>query len=432
MTINKLYHISDTVQKSDDISRHDTTVDRLKITYQALKEKLWIKTNQEENYIWSVVWNSYQTWAQAISILQWLPKNASTQVIMVNNASRAKHKDLEEAKGSDCLWAQVEINWITHHLVWVDDETFAVFTPFLKPGTEIKKVDWLKWNTSLWLNAIEDFSKWTQFRSKEHFPLVQLILEKVKQDNWWVITQEKLEEFLNISDYSAVNANLEKYKKSLLSVLDNKEQNQEQEIDFYTAVIELIRQETNKLIEILLDWWVIKDYKKEYLKWFKWIEKVQLIWELYKISEKYWFEFSKSLEELNVSEQAITKYNETRETLNINELCIIDRDKYWNCKCTYSDSVIWNWIQAFVNSNNLKLDEEVEISDSQTWIVLFTWYLTKSLTNKTWENCIWEGSSKWPTWENLLEINKSFDDTYSVLEEIQNLPIWTRLTINKK
>jgi len=420
-----LYHISDTIQTSIDLEKNDTTVERIKITYEALKKKLWINWKIQEKFIGSEVWNSYETGVQAIIILKKYIHNLNCEVILVNNASRARFKNIEESKWSDCLWAQIEINNKTHHIIWVDDRLFSVFLPFLKIGTKIKKIEWLNWQTELWLKEIKDFSKWTQFRSKEYFPLVQLIFEKVKQDNYWEIDIEKLEKYLNITDYDYKEENLIIYKKELLHNLKYED---DVEIEYDLIIENMIEQEEKRLKFIFSDWGVVSDYKKNYIDWFKWIERIQLLGELFIFPEKYWFEFVKTSEDLWISENIIKKYFEIRKNLQKNQLCIIDRDKYWNSKCLYSDNINWSWIEDFTITNWFNLNDLVNIKD-ENWKLLFKAYLTKSLTSKTWENCIWQGSSKWFKWEGLLEINKSFDETYSVLQEIQKLPIGTIITI---
>ena len=81
------------------------------------------------------------TAAQTLAQLE-KEKPRETQVILVNNASRAKHDKTGDSKGSDCLWAQVEIEGVVHHIVGVDDDVFAFLAHSgrLKPDTAIKRI----------------------------------------------------------------------------------------------------------------------------------------------------------------------------------------------------------------------------------------------------------------------------------------------------
>ena len=489
---NPVINFTDTAQWKnwenflENIKNIDTTNERLKLwhtlydAYALHREEKNFDIKEEQNFILigSEVWNSIQTAAQAVSYLQDLEKWTKSKVILINNASRAKHKNIKDSWWSYPYIVDIIVNWTTHHITWVDDEALVFFAPFIKKWNQIRKVTWIKdtwsWDKNWW--EIEDTSKNTQFRSKDHFPLIQHITIKILEENPKISEEElneKLEKYLvyeklDIEDTETkwqIKRILVNIKKDIIKQLW---EISEEELDFNELVNKYIEKTKNELPKILEEWWVLIDnwewkkvkYEKEYLEWFEWIETIQLIWEIHNFIEKFWVtDFSECVKEnwlwlnkikvlfasvwLNYKEYTqklwfddcflieIKKYKETREKLWNNEICIIDRDKFWNWIFTYSDW-IKNWIDGFSGENWFNIEDEVEIKD-ENWKILFSLFLTKNIWDKTWENCIWNSSSRWLNWETLLNINKSFWKSHSPLKEIGDLAIWSILTIvNKK
>lgn len=423
------------------------------------------------------MWNSIQTAAQSISYLQDLEEWTKSKVILINNASRAKHKNVKDSGWSYPYIIDIEINWKTHYITWVDDEALVFFTPFIKEWSKVRKIIWLN-NNWAWdknLNWINDLSKETQFRSKEHFPAVQHIIIKILENNPEISEKKinvELNKYLNINNLDFKDPEIKwKIKKKLIFIRNDIIEQLWSTLNWEKNVNKLIHKfilETKKeLPKILERWWVLienwewekTEYKKEYLEWFEGIEVIQLIWEIHLFIEKFWIkDLSKLIEKkwlwldkiktlfasvwLNFKSfteeiwfndlflKKISKYKESRENLENNELLLIDRDKFWNWIFTYSDK-IKNWIDDFSSVNRFSLEDEVEITDIN-WKVLFSWFLTENIWDKTWENCIWNSSSRWIDWENLLNINKSFWESHSPLKEIQDLEIWSVLNFKEK
>jgi hypothetical protein len=413
-----IIHCSDTIQSSKDINKNDTTGDRIKLWYDKIIKKLDIKVWNEVQLIGSTFWNSFETAAQALCMLEKFWEDASTQVVLVNNASRAKHENSKESKGSDCLWAQIEVNGVLHHIVWVDDEAFFFLRPYMKKGTKIKKIASLKQGCFPWIQWIPDLSKWTQFRSKEYFILVQLIFIKHLQEKWEV--GKDIEQYFEIEKYDWISCLEHWFRNKLLLILNISD-------DFST--FELIQKFKEKVSldmdRVIKKGWVIEDYEKQYIEWFKWIEKVQLLWEWEILQKKVWVFCDFTHLPLGV----LDKYNTFRSELWENQIGLIDRDKFWNGKFIYNDSMYS--FSDFVEENGLKIWDKVKVN-WENW-ELFECFLVNTISDRTWEVCIWPGSSRWPRGENFIELNKSFGSKWSQDDNekqlLDGIPIWTILTL---
>lgn len=173
----KLYHLSDTIKDWDTAQR------RIQSHYNILERKYWVSVDVE--FHWSAFWRSFQTWAQAAQIIaqsselakvkHWL-KTCPKLFIMVNNASRSKHKNKEKAQWSKCLWARVQ-DWrsmVVHEVIWVDNDVFSMFKNSI---IELFVVEWMPWDPHY-----SDLSTWSQFRSLYNFPYVQF-LNAISE--WW-------------------------------------------------------------------------------------------------------------------------------------------------------------------------------------------------------------------------------------------------------
>jgi len=409
-------HISDTIQTSELREKHDTTVDRLDIWIRAIAQELdvdfsWI------NYVGSEFWNSFQTWAQAIAYLQ-EQSFLETQVLLVNNASRAKHKNSQESKWSHCLWCEVEINGTTHHIVGVDDETFSIFIPYLKKGTEIQTVKWVHYKDI----HIDDLSKGTQFRSKEHFPLVQLLFLQNLQANNGVINIEALNDIFTLSP-AQIRETLAFYHERLSEILWIEGLIN----DFEQSVQELVDNTRGRLPKIIEGGWVYPEYQKKYLHGFEGIELIQKAGEKKLLAEKLWIDYKAPVdsEESHVS----LIYTTLRQVLQANQICLIDRDKFWNTIWATPHDI--NKVEDYQAALWYCSDEEIDVYDSNGE-VLFSAFVTKTISDKTGKNCIWNSSSRGPQGENLLNINKSIDADGSILDAVQTLPIGTIVELQRK
>ena len=422
-----LGHYSDTIQK------RDTTVDRLELQYELLSEAFGF--HAQPSFLASPFGKSEITAAQTIFELE-DKKPTTSQVIMVNNASRAKHANTGDSKGSDCLWAQIEINWVTHHIVWVDDDIFAFLAHSgrLKKDSSIKRIKWLTYELPNGQTiSIEDLSKDTQFRSKDHFPVVQFILEKILQDNGKKDTGEITEGYIGAifnfgEDFEVNVGELSPFIKwSIADILEIGEQ--EVTKDAIDGLIEHIGTKLRTTLDRHED---CLDYHVEALEWFEWIHRIQLLWELHNFEKKFgfvppWIEGKK---ESLVSHDVLQKYNEERSKLDSNQVLIIDRDKYGNVICAPGKGI--DNIDLFIQQNDFSFGEgDYEVVDGQ-WKILCSIYLTKTISDQTGNNCLWESSSRGPTGEKLFDLNKSIWPDGQILAEVQKLPVGTVLTIRKK
>ena len=399
-------HFSDTIQQSSHTEYHDTTVSRLWLWYKVLRQKLWFK-EQSPIFIGSEFWNSFQTAAQAIAYLQ-NKDQLNTEVILVNNASRAKHTNSWNAKGSDCLWIQIEIDGITHHVVWVDDDAFAFLLDFQKLGTKLKKIRSIHYENF----QILDLSQGTQFRSKDHFPLVQLLLEKILHENG-EITEESLRKMMNFEDYE-VSLSQDGVRQKIWDILWEWNKTPQSYVDNIKW----------KLPEIIWSGGINSAYIKAYVSglW-KGVENIQLIGELYTINEKFGIDISQTRENLSTQfAREIGVYEEAQRKLQVNQLLLIDRDKFWNAIfATHPDVSGILWL-PFV------LDSKVEVVCNGEW---FEAYITQTISDKTGEVCIWKSSSRGPNGEVFLNINRSIWTDGKILEATQNIPIGSVFTLKE-
>lgn len=421
----RLDHFSDTIYGW-------TTQKRIWLWYEVLTKVLWVEV-ESPSYVSSKFWNSFETAAQAVAHLQMLHEAHSeleTQVILINNASRAKHKNNKDAKGSDCLIAEVEVNWQSHFFIWVDDEAFSFVRFFLKPGTQIhtvKGIDFI--DDERWLNfQIEDLSKWTQFRSKEHFPLAQLLTIRHLQ-RYTHLDLSKWVEWLILQDFDTSLLLWDKQVRAKVLELLWEEDKFEEKWEIQSSeVFTTLNTYSRKLRDLVSRWWSNPRNKRAYIDWFVRIEKVQLLWELHLLKQKLWIDLlENSFWNSLCSWEKVVQYNTIRESLALNELLLIDRDGFWNGIFATNKSINW-WIADICEALGYKIWDKIKIS---WWTRSFVVIITKSINDYSWENCMWNSSSRWPSSEILINMNKSADETYTKLEEIQNLPIWTKLSISK-
>lgn len=410
----QINHFSDTIWYYN-YWKPGITVQRLTIWYEQIASKLWIKYDNL-NFVWSKFWESYQTWAIALKYLYDLwNKNITTQVLFVNNASRAKYKNSKEAKWSDCLIAEIVLNWIKHYIVWVDNDVFNFFNEFQKLEKWYSK--WIKINIVKWINyndwnlniIINDLSKWTQFRSKEHFPLVQLLVIKELYEKWF-LDLGKWVTWLKFETFNKTNFNSIQVKNNILLWLLS--------IKSYKNII----------------------FEKKYINSCEWIEKIINLWEFYLLKDKLWIICDKNINNNNYKENLcsldiVDKYSKIRESLEKNQIVLIHIDLFWNGFFATSlklNNWEYNWIEDGIlllcKELWLELWENIKIF---WWWVEFEVIITKTISDYTWKNCLWNSSARWPKWEILLNINKSIDVSWEILEEIQKLPIWTILNIEK-
>ncbi|USN55661.1 MAG: hypothetical protein H6765_03580 [Candidatus Peribacteria bacterium] len=95
------YHISDT------IASHDTTVARLQLQYQLLAESFQIADYQLE-FVAVPFGDSHKTAHIVQNMLQEkFAQRYDNITLCINNASRAKHSNSQNAKGSKCLRAKL-------------------------------------------------------------------------------------------------------------------------------------------------------------------------------------------------------------------------------------------------------------------------------------------------------------------------------------
>lgn len=407
MTTN-IQHFSDTIQQNpEDISKNDTSVERLRFYYKTLAEALWV-TYESIDFIPSEYGNSFQTAAQAISYLQKID-TTQTQILLVNNAARSKHTDSGEAKGSYPLWCEVEINGITHHIVGVDDDAFELISCFQKAGTPLRQIQ----GVHHWNFHIRDTSKWSQFRSKDYFPLIQLIFIKELQEKWEV-TEESIWESFDLIPYELAK-NINRFKAKLLEQIGEKEGNLPQ----LEQVVKIFLTRTQEALESGEN---PQDYSKTYISpEFIWIEKVQIAGEFYRIWQDLWVNiFDSEFAENFIEEHrgVLQLYFDARNTLADNELLLIDRDKFWNCIFALSPAA--NSLESLLKLD-YRLNEELIVEYPGGTLKAI---LTQTISDKTGENCIWQSSSTGPLGERFLNINTSFShENSSPIAELQDLPL---------
>lgn len=361
-----LYHISDTIAKND------TTVKRLQLQYDLILHELWCSDQYQIEFIWvpfgDSITTAYRLRTILSSLLETHQNNSKTITICVNNASRAKHQNSWNAKGSQCLRWTIDC-WFPCHVVWVDTDVFSCVRDLFK---EIRIVH----DIMFWKRAKKDISQWSQFRSLEFFPLVQLLVQT------WHDAQLRVEP-VDLQSYFSVTP-----------------------------------------------WWPVVDYKVPTLhyntiEWRVPLQDIQLLWQAKKFWRDRWLEVNQST--IHSLSSNVATYNKIIDSLAPQQLCILDRDHFANTKCL---STFYDWVEWLAKNLQINLWSEVTISWQQEWKTQQTsWFLVSSISDKTWFPCLWNWSSRWPNWEKLVELNYSIDDSWTIREEIACLPLGTILTI---
>jgi len=376
----KRIHISDT------IATHDTTVERLGLQYKLLNNSLGYQEYDVE-FLASEFGNSIHTAQLAFKFMtdhdlqakEWL----IADTICVNNASRAKHKDSGNAKWSWCLRAKVQIieNGHMRDVVWVDDEVFDTMSSYIH---KIHKIQGITHGNK----TVDDISQWSQFRSLEYWPTAQILVHKYKKN------PTELEKHIHMIEH---------------------------EIDTSIKVKNMDIQEIRKeLIHIYIE----ENDKK--------LQKIQLVGQFDKYFSDRDIEIDDKMTRVRenlVENSGDDLFARVKKSLTWNQLRVIDKDKFGNIKCMTSGS---SWIHDIAKTLEKKIGEHIQLDrkDIDGNLIQDHAYMVTSLSDKTWEKCLRNGSSRWPDKEILVEINISKDETYTKWENLGTLWIWSIITLS--
>lgn len=86
-----------------------------------------------------------------------------------------------------------------------------------------------------------------------------------------------------------------------------------------------------------------------------------------------------------------------------------------------------------VNYLKKNIGDKVELernNHTQKKVETDTAYIVTSISDKTGEKCIRNGSSRGPDQETLVELNYSIDNSHTTRKKIQTLPLGTRIHIH--
>lgn len=402
--INKIVNISDVIKlDKSDLTKNDISWNHLTQWIKEISNYFEVDINfntniTSVNLIWSTFWNSYETWLQATEYLNNITPNIGTQVLLVNNANRWWFSNDIESKWSSCLFAVIKINNIIQYVTWVDNTVFSVLKDFYKEDfLEIFKIKWVRQiNWFKDFKWVEDLSKWTQFRSKEHFPLVQILTYKLlnKLNNKTTLIKENLQEYFYTEDYE-------------------------------------LKYNITKIKEFFKNYNKDPEYIKNYLDdKYIWIELVKLIWDAEFIEDKLWFKAKwYELDLLDKYEDQKELYSEIVNNLQINQALVLDIDKFENV--VLAPSVNIKNISHFVEKNNLQLWDKLTVSSVEDWKI-WEFIINNSICWDTIESqYIWNSSSNLPGWRKALNIWVFKAWAWDRFDKLSKFRIWDIIEFKK-
>lgn len=388
---------------NDVIAPGDTSVFRLVQHYHMLRPH-FSEHPIHVHLIGSTFGDTQRTAAQLTTVIELLRNRSSSLqwpiTLCVNNASRAKHTNSWEAKGSSCLrWTITADLPYPIHIVGVDDDVFGGIREMLD---KISLVSGIIRNGV----TVADISKWSQFRSLEFWPLVQYIVQFTPDPNTHLLTQA-------LSPQDLPNTT----------------------ITHNAAQKELLSQLTLTLSEhldhpVVADGYTIYPQAEAavYLQWDTHLHRayqyIQLQGELQK---------AKALRHLPddmhspLCEITTIEEHTSPQELLPNQLLVIDKDKFGNTKtCSAHDTGIYGIAEYL----GVPLWSQVTITyhkDGKPCQEIA--YLVHTISDKTWEKCIRNGSSRWAHGKIFVELNRSIGDTYQKWDELDSLRIGDIVTI---
>lgn len=360
--MTSFYHLNDV------LAENDTTVERLRLQYRLLCNALGI--NQYELVFHAAPFGDSETTSYLLrNLIQTIAKTSTEDriTICVNNASRAKHTNSGNAKGSPCLRATMHINGKEINAVGVDTGVFAWVADLFSSVVIVHDIT---------LNTVtkRDISQGSQFRSLEFFPLVQLLV--------------------------------------------------------HTNTFQCLRTEPFAIDHQKPTSAVNHEYTHPVLhhRWAPWaddLRSIQLVGQAKKFRSDRWYP-----EDMQVTASIRRNkvgYERIKQQLQENQLLILDRDHFGNTKClsAHHDGVI-----GLVKALDKSFWDQVQILTHENKKVTETGTLVRSISDKTGAPCIRNGSSRGPEGEVLVELNYSIDATGKIREEIKDLPLGTILTLS--
>lgn len=401
------------IHLNDVIARWDTSVFRLANQYQVLRP-YFSDTPLHTHLIGSSFGDSARTGTQLMYLISFFRTHPAlmqwAQTICVNNASRAKHTDSGNAKWSRCLWATIT-DWLAFplHIVGVDDHVFGTIREHINSLQEVKGI---QRNTTV----VNDISEGSQFRSMEFRPLVQYIVQYTVDPYLHLIVKQKeiteLPATMLLESSDPRNAHLQGLSETLYEELTKVPSK-----DGYT-----IYPQWEETVLIQGDMELHKTF-----------QYMQLCGETQRTKTRRHL----SAEELTPPLIASCKNPESHEKyaqaslpeLLPNELIVIDKDKFGNIKnyCIHP-----NGIYGLAEALGISVWDEVHISVSRNGqkVLEDTAYLVHTISDKTGEKCIRNGSSRGKNGEIFVELNRSIDDRYEGREFAEKLRIGDKVHIS--
>ena len=429
------------VHINDVVALHDTSVARLICQYSSLCYALGIQWSTIDFVGIRSMIDDVETWNVLRNYLLEHTNVLQGKTIMVNCASRSKHKNSGNAKWSTCLLAKIKDRGCT--VVWVDDAVFAQIRDLID---DIKVVHWC----TIAKHTIDDISQWSQFRSLEYRPTVQCLHTVSGEDNLHVSAFSVWElpspasfattwEQQAIPNLPAPTPWLHMSSVLFQSVWQIKKFFTDWSVRTPNFVVWCVTQvQTTYIVASCENNWhvrqVIVAHEQDlvlllpYIKWCWSIshEDVQTIASMSTCSQTYVDWYFVTLWHV-VDTTNFTKIDVDLHSPKIWpwQLLVVDRDKFGNTKClsTYADGIVW-----LLSRLDAQLWDSLHFETSMYWSD--DGFCVQSLSDMTSKKCCRNGSSRWPNWEICIELNRSFDTTFTKRERVQTLPIGTLIDVS--